>query len=152
MLTFTILLGDRSADRPELSLAEASEMASIGFRFAEFRPETGKFRLSPAYRTLHNLDRGTLSLYLLRQLSFVDALRLGMGMMLGNWRHDDVLEVDNVRALTIRTRHRRVRVMLDGEIELLDGPLSFRSLPMALSVLAPPAVEAAQPALAVAQA
>jgi hypothetical protein len=61
MLTFTILLGDRSADRPELSLAEASEMASIGFRFAEFRPETGKFRLSPAYRTLHNLDRGTLT-------------------------------------------------------------------------------------------
>ncbi len=99
-----------------------------------------------------HLDRGTLSLYLLRHLSFVDALRLGMGMMLGNWRHDDVLEVDNVRALTIRTRHRRVRVMLDGEIELLDGPLSFRSLPMALSVLAPPAIEAAQPALAVAQA
>ena len=61
MLTYTIALGDRSADRPPLTDLEAGEMAMLGFRFAEFRPETGRYRLSPNYRTLHNLDRGTLT-------------------------------------------------------------------------------------------
>lgn len=61
MLTYTIALGARSADKPLFSDVEAGEMAQLGFRFAEFRPETGLYRLSPSYRTLHNLDRGTLT-------------------------------------------------------------------------------------------
>ena len=61
MLTYTIALGERSADRPPLSDQEAADMARLGFRFAEFRPESGGYRLSPSYRTLHNLDRGTLT-------------------------------------------------------------------------------------------
>ena len=61
MLTYTIALGERSADRPPLTDREAADMAMLGFRFAEFRPETGRYRLSPNYRTLHNLDRGTLT-------------------------------------------------------------------------------------------
>ncbi len=61
MLTYTIALGERSADRPPLTDSEASDMAMLGFRFAEFRPEAGRYRLSPNYRTLHNLDRGTLT-------------------------------------------------------------------------------------------
>ena len=94
------------------------------------------------------LDGGTLSLYLLRHLGPADALRLGLGMLLGNWRGDQVLEIESVRSLVIRTRRRKVRVMLDGEIEMLDGPLSFRSLPLALKVLAPPVI-AEQEAVAV---
>ena len=62
MLTYTIALGDRSADTPPLTDLEAGEMAQLGFRFSEFRPETGRYRLSPGYRTLHNLDRGTLTM------------------------------------------------------------------------------------------
>ena len=92
------------------------------------------------------LDEGTLSLYLIRQLGPMDALRLGLGMLLGSWRGDQVLEIENVRSLVIRTRRRRVRVMLDGEVEMLEGPLSFRSLPLALTVLAPP-VAPAEPAI-----
>jgi diacylglycerol kinase family enzyme len=84
------------------------------------------------------LDGGTLSLYLLRQLSLGDALRLGFGMLMGAWRNDDVLEIENVRSVVIRTRWRRVRAMVDGEIEMLRSPLSFRIRPLALSVLAPP--------------
>lgn len=93
------------------------------------------------------LDEGTLSLYLLRHLGLSDALRLGIGMLLGSWRNDQVLEIENVRSVTIRTRRRRVRVMLDGEIEMVDSPLAFRLLPLALTVLAPPVV--AEPALSV---
>jgi diacylglycerol kinase family enzyme len=86
------------------------------------------------------LDEGTLSLYLLRHLGPMDALRLSLRMLLGSWRNDQVLEIENVRALVIRTHRSQVRVMLDGEIEMLQGPLSFRSLPLALKVLAPPVV------------
>jgi diacylglycerol kinase family enzyme len=92
------------------------------------------------------LDAGTLSLYLLRQLSLVDALRLAAGMLMGNWRNDDVLEIENVRAVVVRTRWRRVRAMIDGEIESLTGPLRFRIRPLALTILAPP-VPAEEPAV-----
>lgn len=89
------------------------------------------------------LDEGTLSLYLIRHLNALDAVRLGLRMLFGSWRRDQVLEIENVRSLVIRTSRRRVRVMLDGEIDILEGPLSFRSLPLALRVLAPPAIAAA---------
>lgn len=84
------------------------------------------------------LDEGTLSLYLLRKLRFGDALRLAVEMVLGAWRNDDVLEVEHIRALTVRTRRRLIRAMVDGEIVSLESPLRFRILPLALSVLAPP--------------
>lgn len=92
------------------------------------------------------LDEGTLSLYLLRSLGPMDALRLGLGMLLGSWRSDQVLEIENVHSVVIRTRRKSVRVMLDGEVELVDSPLTFRSLPLALRVMAPPVVEDQRPA------
>ena len=98
------------------------------------------------------LDAGTLSLYLLRHLSFRDALRLATGMVFGTWRNDEAIEIENVRSLVIRTRFRLIRAMVDGEVVALDGPLKFRIRPLALSILAPapdPAVAdepAAEPA------
>jgi diacylglycerol kinase family enzyme len=93
-----------------------------------------------------HLDEGTLSLYLLRHLSLGDALRLAFGMIMGSWRNDDVLEIENVRSVVIRTRWPRIRVMLDGEVEMLRSPLSFRTRPMALRVLVPPAAADVAPA------
>lgn len=90
------------------------------------------------------LDEGTLSIYLLRHLRLRDALRLATEMVLGSWRDDEVLEVETVRALVVRTRNPLIRAMLDGEVVTLSGPLRFRSLPLALSVLAPPVVVDAQ--------
>ena len=84
------------------------------------------------------LDQGTLSLHLLRHLSVMDSLRLGIRMMLGSWRQDDVLEIKAVRSVLIRPRRTRVRVMLDGEIEMMESPLAFRLLPLALTVMTPP--------------
>lgn len=83
------------------------------------------------------LDRGTLSLYLLHHLGVIDALRLAVEMMLGAWRDDDELEVADVKSATVRTRWRKIRAMIDGEVELLNGPLRFSIRPLALSVLAP---------------
>lgn len=45
------MLGDRSADEPSLTDREAGEMAELGFRFSEFRPETGLYRLALSDRT-----------------------------------------------------------------------------------------------------
>ena len=92
------------------------------------------------------LDRGTLTLYLLKRLSFRDLVRLVVEMLLGRWRRDDALEIESVDAVAIRTRKTRVKVMLDGEVETLDGPLRFTIRPAALPVLAPVPPEAAEPA------
>lgn len=95
------------------------------------------------------LDAGYLSLYIIRSLSVMNAVRLSFEMLLGAWRSDDVLEVENVETVSIRTRRRRIRVMMDGEVRLLAGPLVFRIRPKALKVLAGPLpVEAQEPELA----
>ena len=46
MPTFTTELANRTTRELPLTLAEASQMAEAGFRFAEFDPEYGRFRLS----------------------------------------------------------------------------------------------------------
>jgi diacylglycerol kinase family enzyme len=93
------------------------------------------------------LDQGTLSLYLLRYLTVRDALRLAAGMVLGTWRNDDVLEIENVRSVVVRTRWLRIRAMVDGEVLALSSPLRFRIRPLALSILAPPLPADAEPKL-----
>jgi len=89
------------------------------------------------------LDAGFLSLYIVRSLSPVDALRLGAEMLIGNWRQDESLEIERVRAVTVRTRRRKVRAMIDGEVGMIDGPFEFRIHPRGLKVLAGPVVEEA---------
>jgi diacylglycerol kinase family enzyme len=101
--------------------------------------------------TRPRLDAGTLSLYLVRHLNFADALRLAAGMVLGTWRTDEAIEIEKVKSLVIRTRLRRLNAMVDGEVVALEGPLTFRIRPLALSILAPmPVAEAAtEPSAAV---
>jgi len=84
------------------------------------------------------LDAGRLSVYVFKHLTFADTVRLGAEMLLGTWRQDEALEIEDVRALTIRLRRRKVRVMLDGEVTMLDAPLRFTLMPRGLTVLAPP--------------
>jgi diacylglycerol kinase family enzyme len=89
------------------------------------------------------LDAGTLSLYVIRHLSLADVLRLSAEMLLGTWRNDQAIEIEQVRHLSIRMKRATIKAMIDGEIGSLDTPLNFRVRPCALSVLAPvPAVQA----------
>jgi diacylglycerol kinase family enzyme len=91
------------------------------------------------------LDRGTLTLYILRHLTLGDVIRLTVEMLLGNWQHDDALSIESVNAVTITSRRRLLKVMLDGEIETLRTPLEFSIRAKALSVIVQPA-EAVQEA------
>jgi hypothetical protein len=60
MPTFTIDRKDRDYRKPKLDLAEASQMASLGFRFSIFNPEGGEFQLSVPYRIADDRERGML--------------------------------------------------------------------------------------------
>jgi diacylglycerol kinase family enzyme len=84
------------------------------------------------------LDRGTLTLYVLHHLRLFHALRLVAEMFMGRWRRNRDIDIQHVEAVTIRTRRRRVKAMVDGEVGMLPTPLNFRILPRAVTVLAPP--------------
>jgi diacylglycerol kinase family enzyme len=90
------------------------------------------------------LDRGTLTLYVLHHLRLFHALRLAAEMFIGRWRQDRVIDIQHVEAVTIRTRRRRIKAMVDGEVGVLPTPLKFQILPGAITVLAPPVTD--QPA------
>jgi diacylglycerol kinase family enzyme len=91
------------------------------------------------------LDRGKLGLYTLKHLTAFDVIRLSAGMVVGRWRQDEALTIEHVSAVTIRSKKETVMTMFDGEIESFTVPLRFRIRPLALSVLAPLAVEATTP-------
>lgn len=83
------------------------------------------------------LDDGKLSLYLLRRISVLKAVQLGLGMVFGTWRHDDEISIREARQVTVSTRRKMVKVMFDGEPMSLQGPLHFKIEPRALCVLSP---------------
>lgn len=84
-----------------------------------------------------SLDRGTLTLYVLRHFTTRDFLRLTTGMLLGRWQNDEALSVEAVNSVTIDTRKDLIKVMFDGEVETLHTPLQFKIRPKALSVIVP---------------
>lgn len=90
-----------------------------------------------------SLDRGTLTLYVLRHLNTGDFFRLTASMLLGRWRNDPALSMEPVQSVTINTRKDLIKVMFDGEVETMHTPLQFSIRPKALSVIVPAEVTAA---------
>ena len=88
-----------------------------------------------------SLDRGTLTLYVLRHFTIRDFFRLTMEMLLGRWQNDEALSVEAVQSVTIDTRKDLIKVMFDGEVMTLHTPLQFRIRPKALSVIVPAMAE-----------
>lgn len=89
------------------------------------------------------LDRGHLSLYIVKHFTPLDVFRLTAEMLLGRWRHDPALEIRTAQTVTLRSHKHRHKVMFDGEVETLAVPMKFSILPGALTVLAPPVPESA---------
>ncbi len=84
-----------------------------------------------------SLDRGTLTLYVLRHFTARDFFRLVTGMLVGRWHDDEALSVESVQSVTIDARKELIKVMFDGEVETLETPLHFAIKPKALSVMVP---------------
>lgn len=95
--------------------------------------------------TRSRLDRGMLTVYATRRLSAWPLARLSIRMAFGAWTDDPDLETHHVRALTVTSRQKLIRVMNDGETMLLKPPLAYRILPKALKVLRPRAASEAAP-------
>jgi diacylglycerol kinase family enzyme len=94
--------------------------------------------------TRTRLDGGELSLYLSRNGGRTGLLRLAFRALLGRLAQDRDFHSIMVPEVEIRTRHRSLRVSLDGEVVRMASPMRYRLRPRSLRVLVP--VEEPSPA------
>lgn len=83
------------------------------------------------------LDKGELSLYMTNRTGRLGLIRLALHAMFGGLRQEKDFIALCTKEIWIGTKHRRLRVALDGEVTILDPPLHYRVLPKALRVLVP---------------
>ena len=84
------------------------------------------------------LDAGHLGIYKLSSVTLLKAVSLAAGVVMGRWQDDAALTIETAEHVLIRSRYKRLKVMLDGEVETLQTPLNFRIDKQALTILAPP--------------
>jgi diacylglycerol kinase family enzyme len=83
------------------------------------------------------LDAGELSVYMAPGARPRDLMGFALRALVGRLRSSRAFEVLRTAELRIETRGNQVRVSTDGEIQILDTPLRYRSLPGALRVVVP---------------
>ena len=83
------------------------------------------------------LNAGELCLYMTKQMSRLGLVRLALRALFGRLRDDKDFLAMRARAVTIQTRTKRVRVAMDGEVEVISTPLEYKIRPGALSVIVP---------------
>jgi diacylglycerol kinase family enzyme len=88
--------------------------------------------------TRRSLQAGELSLYLTRNAGRMGLVRLAFRALLGRLEQDRDFQSFSLPAVEIRTRHRSLRVALDGEVVRMAPPIRYAIRPRALRVLAPP--------------
>jgi len=84
-----------------------------------------------------SLDKGELSLYTTNRTGRLGLIRLALSALLGGLRQERDFLAFTTKDIWIGTRHKRVRVALDGEVTIMQPPLHYRPRPGALRVLAP---------------
>jgi diacylglycerol kinase family enzyme len=97
----------------------------------------------------HRLDSGKLGIYVLNQYSLRALVRLARGYMRNRLHDDDIVENRVAQTLKIRRRPRRaagrlgffkqrkgILASMDGEVVLLDNPVTVTIKPKCLKVLA----------------
>ena len=87
--------------------------------------------------TRTSLTAGVLSLYMPRSSGRLKLLWFSLRALLFGVRKAGGFEVLMTNNITIESRHKHLRVSLDGEVMHLDTPLHFESSPKALRVVAP---------------
>jgi diacylglycerol kinase family enzyme len=84
-----------------------------------------------------HLDKGELSLYVTLGTDRMSLVRLAFRALLGGLRKERDFTVLRTREVWIASRHRRLRVALDGEITRTAPPLHYRIRPQVLWVITP---------------
>jgi diacylglycerol kinase family enzyme len=83
------------------------------------------------------LDRGLLSLHVTNRTGRWGLVRLAVRALLGRLRNEKDFLALLASEVTIETRHRRLRVAFDGEVDVMPTPLHYQSRPGALRVIVP---------------
>jgi diacylglycerol kinase family enzyme len=95
-----------------------------------------------AIGTRECLREGQLSVYVTRRQSRLGLVGLGLRALASRLSQARDFEATAAQSITVRTRHKRLLVASDGEVELLDTPLEYRILPLALRVVVPAPAQA----------
>jgi len=83
------------------------------------------------------LDRGVLSIYITHGTTRLKLIGLAIRAVFGRLRDDKDFMALFSNELKIQTRHKRLRVAFDGEIEPMEAPLQYRVRQRALRVIVP---------------
>ncbi len=89
------------------------------------------------------LDAGELSLYVTNRTGRLGLVRLAWRALFGGLRQDRDFLAMCTKEIWIETRHKRIRVALDGEVTVMEPPLHYRVLPGRLRVMAPANIKTA---------
>ncbi|HEV8487599.1 MAG TPA: diacylglycerol kinase family protein [Blastocatellia bacterium] len=83
------------------------------------------------------LDAGELSLYVTHRTDRLGLLRLALRALFKRLRRSEDFMATTLSEVWIETRHRRMRVAMDGEVAVLETPLHYRVRAGALRVVVP---------------
>lgn len=83
------------------------------------------------------IDAGQLCLYVAQRPTRLGLVRLAFHALFGRLAQARDFDVLTARDLLVETRHKRLRVATDGEVNVMATPLRYRIRPGALAVLAP---------------
>ncbi len=87
--------------------------------------------------TRRRVDAGRLFIYAVNASTPTRLIHLSLLALLGRLRQAQDFDSFVVAEAWIETRHRWVKVSLDGEVARLEGPLHYRTRPAALRVIVP---------------
>ncbi len=87
------------------------------------------------------LDRGVLSIYITHRASRLKLISLAFRALIGRLRDDKDFLALSSNEVKIETHRKRLRVAFDGEIEVMQTPLSYRVRSRALRVIVPKEAE-----------
>ncbi len=83
------------------------------------------------------LHAGRLSLYITRDTARLGLVRLAWHALFGGLRDDKDFIALCSKEISIETKHRSLRVAMDGEVTVMQPPLHYRIRPLSLRVLVP---------------
>jgi diacylglycerol kinase family enzyme len=83
------------------------------------------------------LDGGRLSVYMTRRSGRLALLRIALKALVGGLTQEKDFISASTTELEVDTRRPRVRVALDGEVEMMETPLHYKVRPTALRVIVP---------------
>jgi YegS/Rv2252/BmrU family lipid kinase len=85
----------------------------------------------------HQLDRKHLSVYIAHRTGRWGLFRLALRALFGRLKNEKDFMAMQTSELTIETKHKRLRVALDGEVDVMERPLHYHIRPGALQVIVP---------------